>query len=108
MIDFTLCYWVLDFRDQTRFYLDWQTGEQLQAKLETRQQDDANQPMFLTAEDVTGAPLTFRVDWVSVLWASTPEIRAREADPVGALEQIRSYSKVLASRKWGEDAEPYQ
>jgi hypothetical protein len=110
MSDFRLRFWQLDQWERGTWYLDWSTGEQLQAWLESRKQDErkADDPMFKTIEDINGCSLTVRIDYIINLSASTPETRAAAEDPDAAYEQIRRHSIEVSKRKWGSDAEDYE
>lgn len=56
--------------------------------------------MFWTGEDITGAPVTVRIDFIRDLYASTPETRALEFTEHGAIEQIRQLSIEQSRLKW--------
>lgn len=104
-----LRYWVLTNQNGRAFYLDWQTGEQLQAKLDAyREAEQKDMPMFWNGEDICGSPCSVRIDYIADLWGSTPEVREAEGDPDRALEQIRRHSIQRAKLKWGSDAEEYE
>lgn len=109
----SLRFWKLANQNNSLIYLDWQTGEQLQALLDRYQEDSSGNgnpglPMFWSGEDIVGAPVTVRVDFIRDLIAFTPDTQAREDDPDGPMEYIRLRAIEQDKKKWTADDDDYK
>lgn len=103
-----LRFWELWNQNNTVLRLDWATGEALQTHLDKYREsneDPSNKtlPMFWTGEDIEGAPITVRIDFIRDLQGSTPEIRAKQDDPEGVCEQIRAMAIHASKKRWSAD-----